>query len=428
MCVSSCAVSGRLASGGACKFSCVLLPLGGASRFEVLVCSHLQVVQRFFGFSNSLAHSFAVCLQFISEEEKWLFRRAESCPVRDGSAPVMFLKHYHHSKKNLSRPRLTGNTPSPQLCMVTCCSSPARQRSTGLDHATGPQEPCRDALHRPAWRPGSATVAGRPLPCHLPGLLPPDLHQVPPNLQQPNQHIQGTPPTRCRRSPHHSRPLRTHIPKAAQEAWARCFLAVLSGVISNNDTRGWSALLSLLKAGAPSGTQEQTKTANARPNDGRASNGLKGSGSQWQKPRTPSERKHDPDLPSPDSADDDDDLQRRDARATALTRRSHLPLARTALLDEHPTASRQRWHKKWRTEDQAKMMLLPVSLVSLATLPSISLVQDGRVSAHNTSKEGSSRCTETNLYGRLWPGQNPLPGPHLMLHRLPRSRRWVAVG
>ena len=56
-------------------------------------------------------------------------------------------------------------------------------------------------------------------------------------------------------------------------------------------------------------------------------------------------------------------------------------------------------HPALGAEDQSRMMLLPVSLVSLATLPSISLVQDGRVSAHNTSKEGSSSGTETNLCG-----------------------------
>ena len=64
MCVSSCAVSGRLASGGSVQvFLCAeqCLPLGGASRFEVLVCSHLRV---FSGFSGSLARSFVVCFQF----------------------------------------------------------------------------------------------------------------------------------------------------------------------------------------------------------------------------------------------------------------------------------------------------------------------------------------------------------------------------
>ena len=208
------------------------------------------------------------------------------------------------------------------------------------------------------------------------------------------------------------------------------------GVISTNDTRGWLALLSIPKAGAPSGTQGQTKTANARPNDGRASNGLKGSEVPCGKNhvrhpnanRTPTSR-HQTLLTTMTTS-------RRGTRATTLTREGQFPVARTALLDEHPAASRQRVaqemqdrHPDLGAEDQARMMLLPVSLVSKATLPAISLVQDGRVSAHDTSKEGSSSGTETNLYGPLWPGQHPLPrttsnAPSSPGSPVPRSRHW----
>ena len=41
--------------------------------------------------------------------------------------------------------------------------------------------------------------------------------------------------------------LRTHNPKAAKEAWARCLLAVVSRVTSRNDTRAWTDLVCLPK-------------------------------------------------------------------------------------------------------------------------------------------------------------------------------------
>ena len=47
-------------------------------------------------------------------------------------------------------------------------------------------------------------------------------------------------------------PLRTNIPKAAQEAWDRCRLAALSEVTTNNDTQ---ASLVHPEAGSPPGTR-----------------------------------------------------------------------------------------------------------------------------------------------------------------------------
>ena len=168
-------------------------------------------------------------------------------------------------------------------------------------------------------------MAGGPLPCRLPDLLPPDLHHVPPNLQQPSQHMQGTTPRMSTKLS----PLASPSEPTSRKRPRRHLPTTTHG--------SGQQFLSIPKAGAPSGTQEQTKTANARPNDGSASNGLKGSeGSPWQKPRAPSKRKPNPELSLPDSTDDDDDFQKRDARTTALTRRGHLPVAKPCSMNIQP--------------------------------------------------------------------------------------------
>ena len=147
-------------------------------------------------------------------------------PVSDEPAPVMFLTHCHHTFKKTYRDHASLSTALQSDLLFLQHGKESRDWTT----RQGLKNQCRDSLHGPTWRPGSVTVAGGPLPCHLPSLLPPDLHQMPPNLQQPSQHMQGTTPTGCRRSPLHSRHPQNPHPESGP------------GGISNNDTRDWSAI------------------------------------------------------------------------------------------------------------------------------------------------------------------------------------------
>ena len=139
-------------------------------------------------------------------------------PVSDGPAPVMFLTHCH-------RPFLFSTALQGDLLFL-----PARQRSTGLDHATsfknhvethstgqlGGQVPSQ-------WLEDHSLVICPA--CSL--LISTNCH---PTCNNPVSTFKERPPTGCRRRPHHSRLPQNPHPESGP------------GVISNNDTRSWSAL------------------------------------------------------------------------------------------------------------------------------------------------------------------------------------------
>ena len=111
---------------------------------------------------------------------------------------------------------------------------------------------------------------------------------------------------------------------------------------------------------------------------------LEGSrGSLWQKSRTPSKRKRDPDPSSPDTADDD--FPKRDARATAMVKEAQRRSARRnrgrslgrcgpEMSDRHPAP---------RKEDGGR--------VSLATIPPIFLVASPPATEQRRTHPGKHR-------------------------------------
>ena len=130
-------------------------------------------------------------------------------------------------------------------------------------------------------------------------------------------------------------------------------------------------------------------------------------GSRWHKPRTPQKRKLEPgcDDNATDPHDDASDFQRRDDRATTLTKEVHFSKGCSALLDDPPAAK----ESPWRCETQLTLHR------SLAAAPSLTLVQDALLSfapdsaAHNTSQATSSQVTETSLTAlRMKDGSHPL--------------------
>ena len=201
-----------------------------------------------------------MCLQFISEEEKWALQTRRVLPVSDEPAPVMFLTHCHPTFKKTYRDHASLST-----ALQSDLLSPP---STAKNHGIGP----RDKASRTSVETHSTGQLGGQVPSlwledHL-LVICPACSRSPPNATQlattQSAHARNASHRMSTKSSPLASPSEPHILKAAQEA-------------SPTTTHGTGQqFLSILKAGAPSGTQGQTKTANARPNDGSGRNGLKG--------------------------------------------------------------------------------------------------------------------------------------------------------
>ena len=152
------------------------------------------------------------------------------------------------------KPRLPTALPS-QLCPVSCCpchlgedaqlwttrrslKDHVEKHSTGLlEGQVTNQWPIDSSLQ--ICLVCSRLISTRTTPCCprcCPSLNPLFIHGMTP----PSRHSK---PARGLLHP----PLRTHIPKATEEAWARCLLAALSGVTSHSDTRASTDLTCLQK-------------------------------------------------------------------------------------------------------------------------------------------------------------------------------------
>ena len=152
-------------------------------------------------------------------------------------------------------------------------------------------------------------VGGLPSPL-LPCLLPLSLYQGQTMLLQvpPDLRLSSLPLHRATQHPistdldeaHSTRvPLRTHIPKAAQEAFARCLLAALSGGHLEQRHAGMDGPFS---SGNQTLLQQHPKTE--------CEQWLQGAREPfWQKPRTLSKRKRGREDTPPDPLDEEDDFQ-----------------------------------------------------------------------------------------------------------------------
>ena len=318
-------------------------------------------------------------------------------PVRDGSAPVMFLTHCHHAF--LFSTALQGDS----------LFLPARQRSTGWDHAAG----LKNHVETHSTSQLGGQVPSQWLEDHSLVICPACSHPTCNNLVSTFK--ERLPPdvdevltTRV--------PLRTHIPKAAQESspttthgagqpflsvHPKSWCSVGNEGENKNSKRSFKWPMTAVRAMAwrvqrfpvaKATCTIQTQTW-PRPPVIRLC---------WRRWRPLEEGR------TSYGTDKEEPFAFGTHRLARWTSSRFSSAVAQEMQDRHPALG---------AEDQARMMLLPVSLVSIATLPAISPVQNGRVSAHNTSKGSSSIGTETNLCGPLWPGQH-LPGPHPMPHRL----------
>ena len=184
-------------------------------------------------------------------------------------------------------------------------------------------------------------------------------------------------------------PLRTHIPKAAQDAWPAVFWLAFSALTSNNDTRVWTELFVPLEAAAPPGTWRETEHQTLLKRQATAV--LEGAEELPGRKTT---------YASPGASENTTTSHQNKMTQRAISRketseplpwrrRANLSTACTALLDEPPASNTELVAKEERdrhtqplAEDVARMKLLRVAPVSLAATPSLSSAEDAQSAIH----------------------------------------------